>query len=81
MILITFWTRSAEWNSLLSAQLGYRGNHILHTYGVEYNPFVRFVAQAKLSWPDYRLDRIAKLIPGFWLLASPSLAQRMRYLD
>jgi DNA modification methylase len=49
--------------SLLSAQLGYRGNHILHIYGIEYNPFVRFVAQAKLSWPDYRLDRIAKLTP------------------
>lgn len=59
--------------SLLSAQLGYQGNEILHVYGVEHNPFIRFVAQAKLSWPEYRPNRIKKLIPR---LLAPSLAER-----
>jgi len=59
--------------SLLSAQLRYRGNEILHAYGVEHNPFIRFVAQAKLSWPEYRPNRIKKLIPR---LLAPRLAER-----
>ncbi len=49
--------------SLLSAQLGYDGSGALQVYGVEHNPFVRFVAQAKLSWPQFRSDRIREMIP------------------
>lgn len=48
--------------SLLSAQLGYRGKRTLHAYGIEHNPFIRFVAQAKLSWPQYRIPKIEDLI-------------------
>jgi len=59
--------------SLLSAQLGYRGDGTLYVYGVEHNPFVRFVAQAKLSWPEYRPNRIQKLVPR---LLAPRLAER-----
>jgi len=59
--------------SLLCAQLGYRGNETLHAYGVEHNPFIRFVAQAKLSWLEYRPNNIKKLIPR---LLAPRLAER-----
>jgi len=63
--------------SLLSAQLGYRGNETLYVYGVEHNPFIRFVAGAKLSWPEYRPSKIKKLIPT--LLASRLAERRAEY--
>ena len=63
--------------SLLSAQLAYQGNNILHVYGIEHNPFICFVTQAKLSWPRYRQDRIEELIPK---LVAPRLAEnRVEY--
>src|SRR5207253_1469408 len=34
-------------------------------YGVEHNPFIQFVAQAKLSWSDYSIQRVGELIPKF----------------
>ncbi len=48
--------------SLLSAQLAYHGKNMLHAYGIEHNPFIRFVADAKLSWPQYRIRKIEDLI-------------------
>jgi DNA modification methylase len=63
--------------SLLAAQLAYRGNNMLHAYGIEHNPFICFVAQAKLSWSRYRRDRIEELIPK---LIAPRLAEnRVEY--
>jgi len=55
--------------SLLSAQLACQGERVLHAYGIEHNPFIRFVARAKLSWPEYRPQRIKDLITK---LTSPS---------
>lgn len=49
--------------SLLSAQLGYRGQNGLDLVGVERNPFSAFVARTKLSWPDFNTDRIQSAIP------------------
>jgi hypothetical protein len=49
--------------SLLSAQMNYRGNHPLYLVGIERNPFVAFVARAKLGWATYDISRINKLIP------------------
>lgn len=49
--------------SLLSAQLSYRGQHDLSLVGVERNPFVAFVARAKLNWQLYSEPRILELIP------------------
>lgn len=63
--------------SLLSAQLGYRGNETLHAYGVEHNPFIRFVAQAKLSWPEYRPNKIKKHIHK--LLTHRLVERRAKY--
>jgi len=47
--------------SLLSAQLAYQGNHHLLLIGVERNPFIHFVAQAKLKWPYYNVSTIREL--------------------
>lgn len=49
--------------SLLSAQLGYRGQHNLNLVGIERNPFVAFVARTKLDWQLYSEKRILELIP------------------
>lgn len=62
---------------LLSAQLGYRGNGTLYVYGVEYNPFIHFVAETKLCWPEYRPNRIEELVPR--LLAHRLTEHRAEY--
>ena len=32
------------------------------SYGIERNPFIKFVAETKLNWPFYDIDRIAKTV-------------------
>ncbi|MGA7733464.1 MAG: hypothetical protein WCD37_19550 [Chloroflexia bacterium] len=49
--------------SLLSAQMLYKGSEVPEIYGVEHNPFVRFVADAKLSWLRYSPTKIERLLP------------------
>jgi hypothetical protein len=49
--------------SLLSAQLALARPCSTQALGVERNPFIRFVAEAKLNWPLYDVARITKLLP------------------
>lgn len=49
--------------SLLSAELEYRGTHELRLVGIERNPFVAFVARAKLKWREYDTTKIEEAIP------------------
>jgi hypothetical protein len=49
--------------SLLSADLAFRGTHDLKLVGIERNPFVAFVAQAKLKWREYDPATIEAAIP------------------
>jgi len=49
--------------SLLSAQLHFPCSQPPDLVGVEHNPFIRFVAEAKLSWPHYSPDTIRRLMP------------------
>jgi hypothetical protein len=64
--------------SLLAAQLAHQGRRVLHAYGIEHNPFIRNVARAKLSWPEYRPHRIKKLITKLGSPCSVSEARQFQ---
>jgi hypothetical protein len=63
--------------SLLSAQMLYSGHDTLEAFGLEHNPFARFVTRAKLSWAEYCPKRIAELLPK--LLTHQGRQQRSEY--
>lgn len=67
--------------SLLSAQMTYRGNHPLHLVGIERNPFVAFVARAKLSWPTYDIGKIERLIPKIVAAVQKRSGTRLDLVD
>ncbi len=64
--------------SLLSAQLAATRLGRTQALGVERNPFIRFVAQAKLNWFAYDVDRITQLLP---VLLRPLAAKEIGQSD
>jgi DNA modification methylase len=57
--------------SLLSAQMDPTRNKRLKAIGLEHNPLIQFVADAKLSWTYYDTAKIKKLIPE--LISKPDI--------
>jgi hypothetical protein len=53
--------------SLLAAQLALKAPNETLLVGVERNPFIKFVAHAKLNWFSYNVERIKSLLPKLLL--------------
>lgn len=64
--------------SLLSAQLNLPVSADTQLWGVEQNPFIRFVANTKLNWFAYDVERIAGLLPK---LAAPLSTRESAQLE